>query len=764
MGRVGSKLGGTLSSALKKSAKIGMVAAGVAIGATLAGGIKSAIGEENFEATMSGLYKSGSKADKTVGAINKAAAKSPLGFSAYQDAGKNLAYMGIRGPAAVKSIQNMNAAIVASGGSGDDMKNATHGWLTAINKGKVQMDSLNQISQAGIPIYNALQKHYGVSAKKLADMSSKGQISVDALNEVMRNGPGKLWQKDLKAADAATQTFGNQWKIAKNSIVHSVGEALLPVLKKLTPVIKAVADKIVAFVQWLSAHPTVLKAFAIGIGVLAAAFIGLAGAMTVAAVIAAANPITLAVAAIAAGVAALVAGVVLLVKHWDTVKAVAGKVWNAVKAAVMTPVRAVVNFFTTKVPAAFHKIISSARGITTGLLSWFAALPGKVWGKIKALAVTIASWGKSFLTWLWSGIKHVVPGILSWFAALPGRLWAKIKALASAITGYGHSFLAWIFDGIKSVLGSILSWFGALPGRLWGKVSALAGTITGYGHSFLTWIWDGIKSVVGSVLSWFGALPGRLFAKISAQSGRISGWGGKILGWIKRGLAASVTTITTWFMWLPNKIWGALKAFASTVSGWGTSILNWMRRGLDSAINLISGFFSGLWGRISGAVGSLWGDAERLGGNIVRGIVNGIGALGHLIGDKLKSIAASAWSTIKGFFGIHSPSTLMAETVGKPIVQGIAEGIDKSAGSAMRSLHVLDRGIAGALTDKSMAVDVRRSLSGMSPVDRLAPSAASPLIGTVKLTVPQGATAADVVGELEFSLRRMQAGGRYARR
>ena len=47
------------------------------------------------------------------------------------------------------------------------------------------------------------------------------------------------------------------------------------------------------------------------------------------------------------------------------------------------------------------------------------------------------------------------------------------------------------------------------------------------------------------------------------------------------------------------------------------------------------------------------------------------------------------WKDIKGFFGIASPSKLMADTIGKPMVQGMALGITKNAGLidiAMNSL------------------------------------------------------------------------------
>ena len=42
-------------------------------------------------------------------------------------------------------------------------------------------------------------------------------------------------------------------------------------------------------------------------------------------------------------------------------------------------------------------------------------------------------------------------------------------------------------------------------------------------------------------------------------------------------------------------------------------------------------------------------------------------------------LAESAWNSVKNFFGIASPSKLMADTIGKYIPLGMAEGIDANA-------------------------------------------------------------------------------------
>lgn len=66
----------------------------------------------------------------------------------------------------------------------------------------------------------------------------------------------------------------------------------------------------------------------------------------------------------------------------------------------------------------------------------------------------------------------------------------------------------------------------------------------------------------------------------------------------------------------------------------------------------------------------------ELGGNILKGIGNGIKNAITGVVDTAKNACKSIWNGIKNFFGIHSPSTLMRDTVGNYIAEGIGEGFE----------------------------------------------------------------------------------------
>ena len=90
---------------------------------------------------------------------------------------------------------------------------------------------------------------------------------------------------------------------------------------------------------------------------------------------------------------------------------------------------------------------------------------------------------------------------------------------------------------------------------------------------------------------------------------------------------------------------------------------------------------------------------RTIGSDIVRGLWNGISDMVGWISGKIQGFGESVLGGIKDFFGINSPSKLMASEVGKWIPEGIAVGIDKNAKSVLSSMQNVTAGVVGAARD-----------------------------------------------------------------
>jgi phage-related protein len=94
------------------------------------------------------------------------------------------------------------------------------------------------------------------------------------------------------------------------------------------------------------------------------------------------------------------------------------------------------------------------------------------------------------------------------------------------------------------------------------------------------------------------------------------------------------------------------------------------------------------------------GSFVEVGANLVRGLWEGIQSLATWIWDKVSGWAEDLWDGICDFFGIHSPSRKMA-WIGDMMMEGLAGGIDETAGEAIDSATSMANDLNGVFNDLS---------------------------------------------------------------
>lgn len=85
---------------------------------------------------------------------------------------------------------------------------------------------------------------------------------------------------------------------------------------------------------------------------------------------------------------------------------------------------------------------------------------------------------------------------------------------------------------------------------------------------------------------------------------------------------------------------------------------------------------NGITEKINGFIATIKG----IGKNIMQGLMDGVESMRQKLYDTFGGIVSGAVSWLKNLLGIASPSKLMAETIGRPMGQGIAAGILSTVG------------------------------------------------------------------------------------
>lgn len=85
---------------------------------------------------------------------------------------------------------------------------------------------------------------------------------------------------------------------------------------------------------------------------------------------------------------------------------------------------------------------------------------------------------------------------------------------------------------------------------------------------------------------------------------------------------------------------------------------------------------NGITEKINGFIATI----KSIGKNIMQGLMDGVESMRQKLYDTFGGIVSGAVSWLKNLLGIASPSKLMAETIGRPMGQGIAAGILSTVG------------------------------------------------------------------------------------
>ena len=107
------------------------------------------------------------------------------------------------------------------------------------------------------------------------------------------------------------------------------------------------------------------------------------------------------------------------------------------------------------------------------------------------------------------------------------------------------------------------------------------------------------------------------------------------------------------------------------------------------------------------AFGSLMYKIVEIGGNIVKGLWQGIQQLASWLWDKVSGWISSIWDGICDFFGIHSPSREMA-WVGEMLVKGLAGSISDNGEEAVKAAEAMSADISDVIN--GLAADMQTAL------------------------------------------------------
>lgn len=331
-----------------------------------------------------------------------------------------------------------------------------------------------------------------------------------------------------------------------------------------------------------------------------------------------------------------------------------------------------------------------------------------------------------FVESLVNTIKIAVPQIVAILPELVNGFSQVIEALVPALTKALPVLIPAIINAAKSLIMALVN---AMPQIVQALVQALPALIDAFIQLFLALV-QALPQIITIIAN---ALPQIIKALVDGLTNP-QALTAMIMGFIQLFLAlvqALPQIIVALVDALPVIIENIVKTLTST------QFINMMINAtiqlfmaLVKAIPQIIGSLVSALGNILRIIGETLspGNLARIGGDMIKGLWNGINDLGKWVIDKIKGFGEGILKGIKDFFGIHSPSTVFAG-IGRDLDRGLAQGIESSAGlvtsavddmanSALNSM-TMNPALNATMNAKPIAGAADYSQTGVAPMQQI---------------------------------------------
>lgn len=470
---------------------------------------------EQYQTSFEVMTGSAEKAAQITQQLKQIAANTPFELPQLADTTQLLMNYGFTADDAMKKMQMLGDI---SQGSADKMTRIATAYGQMSSAGKVSLEDVKQMIEAGFNPLQEISKSTGESMASLYDRISDGSLSVDEITASMERSTsagGKYFQ----SMDKQSQTLNGKISTLKDTFNEFAGKAMqglsdvlsntvipaltgvlshsdeiMAVLNALLPVIVAVGSafaawKIVNFIQDIPKM----------VGSVKTAILGVNAAL-------AANP----VGAVVAAISALVAVFLYLWNTSEEFRQFWTDMWNGIVEWFSGIIDSIVNFFTVTIPEAWETFKMNLQELCDSIVQWFQ----DAWNSVIAFFTeTIPAW---------------IQSVIDWFNQLPYNIGYMVGQIIGHFIQWGIDLKNFVTEDIPAFINSVVEWFKSLPGKIWEWLKSAWEKVKTWGSNIYTSARDWVSKTIDSVVDWFRSLPGKIWTWLTNAVSKVRDWGSNL--------------------------------------------------------------------------------------------------------------------------------------------------------------------------------------------------------------------------------------------
>ncbi|MBY6996523.1 phage tail tape measure protein [Clostridium botulinum] len=288
----------------------------------------------------------------------------------------------------------------------------------------------------------------------------------------------------------------------------------------------------------------------------------------------------------------------------------------------------------------------------------------------------------------WQSLLDFFNGVPGWFA----DLWTTIQ---QAFVDGWNAIVNFFTQTIPQWISSVGEWFNELPHLIGYALGYALGTIVKWGVDTWNYLVTNVPIWINNVVNFFATLPGRIWTWLVNTINRIVNWGQQTYTNMVNAATRAINATIQWFATLPGRIWTWL---VNTISRVAEFAVNLASRARDAGANMVT--------NIVEAVRNLPSRFLEIGRNIVEGVWNGITGMAGWIRDRVNGFFSGIVDGAKDALGIHSPSRVFRDQVGKYMAQGVGVGFENETDNIKRSMQ---KDLSNLTTKMKTTVDFETS-------------------------------------------------------
>lgn len=385
-------------------------------------------------------------------------------------------------------------------------------------------------------------------------------------------------------------------------------------------------------------------------------------------------------------------------------------------------------------------LVVTAIGALVAALVWFftqTETSRKAWASFtsflssawQSVVSFVTSLGQNIANFFTQTIPNAIQSVIQWFQQLPSAIGTALSNLITSIGTWAVSFGQSALQAGQQFLTNLGTFLMQLPGNIWNWLTSTVASVASWAAQMGANALSAGSQFLSNVGTFISQLPSNVGSWLSGAISAAASFVGQMASNAVNAGSRFLSSIGSYISQVPGRIGAGLSGAISAVGSFASSMASGaLRAGQQFLSNLVN------------TLASIPGRMVSIGSQIVHGIISGItGSIGQ-VGSAILGGVKDAISGVKNFLGIHSPSRLFRDQIGRNIGLGLAQGISNSQAAVMSSMNGMASDIAST---RFTTPDVATGY-GLSPTRASVSTGGEPLSG-------------ELLGELLSELRALHA-------